>query len=71
MSSAITTALNGLVNQSQDLARNLTSMVKDSSTGNLDAVLVSLPVAETNIKADAAVIRAVNHTQKSLLDIKV
>ncbi len=46
-------------------------MVKDSSTGNLDAVLVSLPVAETNIKADAAVIRAVNHTQKSLLDIKV
>jgi fibrillarin-like rRNA methylase len=72
MSSAITTAVNG-INKSVAQATQAASNIANASlTGkNIDGDAVKIKAASTDVAANAAVIRAEKKNQKALLDILV
>ena len=72
MSDALNIALNGLNNTSFQIAKTTSSIVNASSTGSsgdLSTNLVNLTQEKNNYAIEAKVIRAVQETNKSLVDI--
>ncbi|MDE1900384.1 MAG: hypothetical protein KGI37_01925 [Alphaproteobacteria bacterium] len=70
MSSALSIAVGGINASVARATQSATNIVNASSTGNnLDANLVSLNTDQTDVAANAAVIRTVKKMDQSLLDI--
>ena len=72
MSDALNIALNGLNKTSFQIAKTTSSIVNASSTGSsgdLSPNLVNLTQEKNNYAIEAKVIRAVQETNKSLVDI--
>ena len=72
MSSALSTAVNGINASVAHATHAAASIVKASSTGtNVDTSLVKIKAERTAVAAEAAVIKTEAKNQKALLDIKV
>jgi hypothetical protein len=73
MSSAISTAVNGLNNAVTRIANATSNIVNASSKSSkidLNADVISSKIAQTDYAANAAVIKTAEKNQKALLDIK-
>ncbi len=72
MSSALSTAVNGINAAVARTTQSVGNIVNASSTGNnLDANLVAVGINAANVATDAAVIKTVDKMNKALLDITV
>ncbi len=70
MSSAFTTAVNGINSAVSRATQSASNIVKASSTGkNVDTDLVNIKSASIDVAANAVVIKEEEKIQKALLDI--